>query len=274
MLKEWAKFAGFAAILGAALAFGILWALDYIPQNSEWTCKSESTTNQPNSNIESSVVCHLTQAQNLHNQTATTDRNSASDFFESVKITDVLLAVFTGLLVVVGAGQCFLLHQQARLVKAVESPFPLVNAIKLVQFAQIPGENVVTDPVLDGLIPANCRIHIAVENKGKSPLKMVEMCVEKFAGIALPTTPIYTNRRPWNFVLEKGPIWLRPDDPQSLISLAEIAAAATAFQNGGAFWVYGYFAYRTLLDERVEHKFLVRWDFGSGFLADNRPDYT
>jgi len=79
---------------------------------------------------------------------------------------------------------------------------------------------------------------------------------------------------PWPLVLEKGPIWIRADDEQIVITAADVGAALAAYQSGGAFWVFGYFAYRNLLNERVEHKFLARWDQTHRFVAENRPRYT
>ena len=64
---------------------------------------------------------------------------------------------------------------------------------------------------------------------------MIELCVEKFAGLTLPAQPTYANIVPWRLVLEKGPIWLRPDDHQSVITSADITAALAAFGGGGAF---------------------------------------
>jgi hypothetical protein len=187
---------------------------------------------------------------------------------------NLFLAAFTGGLVLVGAGQCFLLSKQARLLTAIESPMPIIVGIRLVQFAQIPGETVINQNVAAASIPENCRIIIGVENKGRSPLRFTELYLEKFSGLTLPEVPEYENVQPWSLVLEKGPVWLRPDDAQSVITAADLAAAGTAYGAGGAFWVYGYFAYRTLPNERGEHKFLARWIPNEGFSADTRTGYT
>jgi hypothetical protein len=69
-------------------------------------------------------------------------------------------------------------------------------------------------------IRPNCRFLFCIENKGRTPLPLLELCIEKFAGIALPREPFYTHSVPWGLVLEKGPIWIRSDD-----ALAEITAA-------------------------------------------------
>jgi hypothetical protein len=163
---------------------------------------------------------------------------------------------------------------QANVMMAAESPMPIVVGLKLTQYAAIPGEIVVVDPVPGGHIPTNCRIMIAIENKGRNPCKMAELCVEKFAGLALPARPNYAIIIPWGLVLEKGPIWLRPDDAQSHIAAAEVGAAAAAINGGGAFWVHGYFAYWNLLNEKIVHKFALRWDLTQGFVREDRPGYA
>ena len=103
---------------------------------------------------------------------------------------------------------------------------------------------------------------------------MTELCIEKFAGTELPAFPAYNHIIPWGLVLEKGPIWIRAGDDQIEITPTDIGAATAAYQFNGAFWVYGYFAYRNLLNEKVEHKFLARWDLAQGFVGENRPGYT
>jgi hypothetical protein len=169
-------------------------------------------------------------------------------------------------------------QSQARVFAAVEGPIPVVVGLKIVQYPVIPGTNILgadglTDHVDPGPIPANCRVLIAVENKGRTVLRLIELCIEKFIGNVLPTTPIYTHIDPWHLVLEKGPLWIQASDQLANITPADVGAAAAAYPNG-AMWVYGYFAYSNLLDERVEHKFLARWDLTQGFVADNRPGYT
>jgi hypothetical protein len=164
--------------------------------------------------------------------------------------------------------------RQANVMMAAESPMPLVIGFKLVQYSQIPGETVIADPLPLGPILANCRILFCVENKGRTPARMIELCIEKFAGLALPDQPNYTHITPWPLVLEKGPIWIRGDDQHIVITAADVGAALAAYGAAGAFWVFGYFAYRDLLNERIEHKFLARWDQAFGFVPENRPRYA
>ena len=104
MLENWAKLSGFAAILAAALAISFLWALNYTPpQNVEWSCEAKAGPGQPNKPALESFSCHTKQPENLEAQTAGTNKQGDHNFSDSIKITDVFLALFTGLLVVVTA---------------------------------------------------------------------------------------------------------------------------------------------------------------------------
>jgi hypothetical protein len=163
--------------------------------------------------------------------------------------------------------------RQANVMIAVEAPMPLILAFNIVQYSQIPGETVVADPYR-GPIQPNCRILFCIENKGRTPLRLKELCVEKFIGTALPPIPSYQHIGPWGLILEKGPIWIRFDDRYSVITSAEVQAANNAYQAGGAFWVYGYFAYQDLLDKTVQYRFVARWDFVNGFIPENLAGYT
>ena len=156
---------------------------------------------------------------------------------------------------------------------AIENPLPLIGAFKLVQYDQIPGETSIVDPVPGGFIPPNCRMLFLVENKGRAVLRMPELCVEKFIGASLPSSPTYRSGIPWGLYLEKGPIWIRFNDEQSVITASE-ASAANASYPEGAFWVYGYIAYLDLFNERLQYKFLWRWDLTTGFVPENRTGYT
>jgi hypothetical protein len=199
-----------------------------------------------------------------------------------------VLAGFTGVLAAVSIFQGVMLlradkntrlaalaaQRQANVIMAVESPIPVVVALKLTQYTQIPGETFAADPLPPGPIPPNCRLYLCVENKGRTPLRMIELCIEKFAGLELPSTPNYSHIISWPLVLEKGPIWIRGDEQQIVVTAAEVGAAAAAYQANGAFWAFGYFAYWNLLNERIEQKFLARWDLNHGFVSESRPRYA
>ena len=92
-----------------------------------------------------------------------------------------LLVAFTGDLVVVGAGQCFLIFwtlkatetaataalRQSNILAAVEGPIPLIPGIKLVQYEQIPGEAVVPpDPVAPGQSRSTAEYCPSLKTKG------------------------------------------------------------------------------------------------------------
>lgn len=285
MLGDWARLAGFGALLVAAIVGSILWALNYPPQNASWSCKGEYSAQQLNDSSLGSVACRALQTEKLAEGSGSTQPQGDQD---TIKTTDKLLALFTGCLVIVGIFQAYYLwgtvtatlkaaeaaQRQGKILAAVEGPMPFVVQLKFVQYAKIPGDKVIDDPVRPGPIPANCRILICIENKGRSPLRLVEVCVEKFIGNPLPDRPNYIHASDWNLVLEKGPIWLMFPDELGHVTPADLGASVAAYNFGGAFWVYGYFAYPDLLDERVERKFLARWDLEAGFVPENRARYS
>ena len=80
---------GFAAILAVALTFGLFWALYYFPQNSEWPCKSQNNTNQPNGSTYQTFICHLAQTKYLSDKTSATNGNRTENAFDSVKTSDI-----------------------------------------------------------------------------------------------------------------------------------------------------------------------------------------
>lgn len=104
MLENWAKLAGFAAVLSAALSVSFLWALYYVPpQNTEWTCEAKPSANAPNKPALETFTCHTKQPQNLENQATRANKQSDQETTGGIKITDVFLALFNGLLVMVTA---------------------------------------------------------------------------------------------------------------------------------------------------------------------------
>jgi hypothetical protein len=105
---------------------------------------------------------------------------------------------------------------------------------------------------------------------------MRELCIEKFSGVSLPPTPVYTHIVHWPLVLEQM-IPIRGTEDQIVITPADATAAEAAHAAGGAFWVYGYIAFLDLFGDRQERKYLFRWDSNSpppGFIPDTRPDYV
>jgi hypothetical protein len=225
-------------------------------------------------------------------QQQTDNKNSEGKQTKSIWIPEdstgfftLWVALFTGILAfstirLYGATRdaAFAAHKQATISAVVEGPLPLIVSLKIVQYPLIPGTTTLgpdglTDHVQPGPIPPNCRVLIAVENKGRTVARMRELCIEKYIGAVLPANPTYTHVEPWGLMLEKGPIWIQASDALANITPAEVLASIATYPNG-AFWVYGYFAYLDLLNERVEHKFLARWDLASGFVPDNRPGYT
>jgi len=142
-MRDWAKLSGIVALLAVVLTLSCLWALDYIPQNSEWTCKPEPNSTQSNSGINGAVICHPTQSKNLNHQAGTVDGNGAGSRFENIKITDVLLAAFTGLLVFVGGFQAYWLWG------TVEATSNAARAAKLNAEAVMAAEGAALYPILE-----------------------------------------------------------------------------------------------------------------------------
>jgi hypothetical protein len=204
------------------------------------------------------------------------------NFFCETKLGEFAVACFTFFLVIFTAllwrstdKLSIVTENSTKIAQAIEIPIPLIPAFKLVQYETIPGEVPILDPVPGGIIPQNCRILFVIENKGRFILRCTELCVEKFIGQSLPYTPIYGNPRPWNMYLEKGPIWIRFDDEQAALTHEETVSANAVYPQG-AFWVYGYVTYLDLLGERLQYKFLWRWDLKApfGFVPEIRISYS
>jgi hypothetical protein len=66
--------------------------------------------------------------------------------------------------------------------------------LKLVKYTQIPGENVAADPLPPRPIQPYCRIWFSVENKGRSPSRMIDLCIEKLPEKRPP--PVSLDNRP------------------------------------------------------------------------------
>jgi hypothetical protein len=104
MLENWAKLSGFAAILASAMCVSFLWALNYVPpQNAEWTCEAKPDSYNPNKPALNTFSCHSKQSENLESQPARANKQSNQNAADSIKITDIFLALFNGLLVIVTA---------------------------------------------------------------------------------------------------------------------------------------------------------------------------
>jgi hypothetical protein len=164
---------------------------------------------------------HVPPASEIRHDQATTEaasKNQKSDQRESfwqralddpTAFFTLWVAAFTAILSLSTIGLWFVTRiaanaalRQANVMIAVESPMPLILGFNIVQYSQIPGETAVADPYR-GPIQANCRFLFCVENKGRAPLPMLELCIEKFAGTTLPQQPAYIHAAPWGLVLEK-----------------------------------------------------------------------
>lgn len=176
-MRDWAKFAGFAALLVVALAGSLFWALENPPQNTQWTCKTQTNTKNPNSNSVQSLICQPTQPDKLNNVSQGTESHSHENTSDSLKVTDKLVAVFTGWLVVVGAVQGFYLFQTSRVAEraltGLERPRIMISDWNF------------------GIVGGNKRAQIGFLNVGRDPGCIVTI-TGKFFPDKLPTIPDFT----------------------------------------------------------------------------------
>lgn len=187
MLENWAKLTGFAAILSAALCVSFLWALNYVPpQNTEWTCEAKRDADDPNNTTLKAFSCHTKQAEKLQNQANGTQANRAENLLENVKITDVLLALFTGLLVVVGGFQAYWLWG------TVEATATVATAGKESADAAIATERAYVFPGYDPITfddQGHATIPLVMTNVGKTPAVIKEVGFAFLNRADLPASP-------------------------------------------------------------------------------------
>jgi hypothetical protein len=285
LMRDWAKMGGFAAILAVVLALSCLWALDYIPQNSEWTCKPKTSTNQPSTNSNEAFVCRLAQTENLNQETDATNSDSSNHFFEGIKITDVLLAAFTGLLVLVGGFQAYWL------LGTVEATSKAANAADLSARAAIAIEL----PVIrvrpehfgwgrsqeqDGPRIDYCAVGMLdFSNLGRTQAFPLEVQLGWFVGDKLPDTPTYTFSKsfPIGRIFEPDP----QRTPELTLYEHRFQVDSDLFDRLRArsvsMWFFCSLAYLDFMQNRHDAGFCwQRWEnFGGGvFAADATPAYN
>src|SRR5271155_5073111 len=88
LMLDWARFAGFAALLSVALGGSLLWALDYTSQNGEWTCQSQAEPGQPENRAADLLVCQPAHSNNLQPPPGSADAYRDQDDGDSIKITN------------------------------------------------------------------------------------------------------------------------------------------------------------------------------------------
>jgi hypothetical protein len=117
MFSDWAKFAGFSAVLGIALAIGIL-ALQETPKPAQKYQGSQPSETHPNpatnwtpwlvilKTLTSGGLQEITEYCNSYSEHE--KKQWPQSYYCELKVTDVWLAIFTGLLFLVTgrAGNC------------------------------------------------------------------------------------------------------------------------------------------------------------------------
>jgi|SRR5215467_5770793 len=126
-MLNWAKLAGFAAILAVALGGSLLWALNNPLNHAEWSCKAKDDSNQPNNPTPNVIICNPAQPKKLGQEASQTNEQINENTFYDVKVTDILLALFTGFLVIVGAVQAYYLWGTVTATKVAAEHIPKVE---------------------------------------------------------------------------------------------------------------------------------------------------
>ncbi|HMK80092.1 MAG TPA: hypothetical protein VK438_10605 [Xanthobacteraceae bacterium] len=174
MLRDWAKFAGFATFATFALVGSLLWALNYPPQDAEWTCSAESATEHPDQDRIRIFSCRKPKPKNLDANAAGKEDAAQKYAGEDIKITDKLIALFTLALVIVGGLQAYYLwgtveatRNLAGATKVAAEHIPRVERAYLFLWHELKHNST---PNADGALPGEIlEIQFAFRNQGKTP---------------------------------------------------------------------------------------------------------
>jgi len=281
MLGDWARFAGFFAFAMFALVGSLLWALNYPLQDTEWTCKTETESHQPNHQRVRILSCRKPQPTKLQGETAGTDADGARNAGEGVKITDKLLVVLTVLLVGVGAFQAFYLlgtlkatavaanaaALSARAAIALQLPIIRVDPDSLGHGESTSGQEIIED----------CYVHsVSISNLGDTKAFPKEVLFGWTAGETLPEKPRYKSvaRFPHNCILKPNQTGLSQPLPGSLI-LKE--GQWSKICGGNYLWFYCAILYEDFMGETRSHGFCWRWSntgIGLGWRVEKAAAYN
>jgi hypothetical protein len=162
--------------------------------------------------------------------------------------------------------------RQANAVVALESPIPLIEEIKLVQYANNQTINPIADPLYAGNIPDFCRALVRITNIGRSPMRVNDFAIQWLVSQHLPDAPTYENVQPWGIWLtERSTQWLRFDPNCEITLSAQQRAQITTEEM--YLWVYGRVRYANFMKDRSKIGFAARWRIASGFERDRTPAY-
>jgi hypothetical protein len=276
MLGDWARFAGFFAFAMFALVGSLLWALNYPPQDAEWTCETQQTSRQPNQDSKNILSCRRSQPKELHNAASAGNQSSTPNANDEPKITDKLLVLFTLMLVGVGAFQAFYLWG------TVKATAVAANAADLSARAAIAIQLPIIRVVPDGLAHAegqieDCYVHaVTISNLGDTKAFPKEVIYGWTVGETLPQEPRYqiSTKFPHNCILEPGKI----NFIQNLDGSFPLKDGQwTRISAGNYLWFYCAIIYEDFMGETRSHGFCWRWSntgIGLGWRVEKADAYN
>jgi hypothetical protein len=288
-LENWARAAGFFAILAVKLGGSLIWALDYPKYYAEWTCKTQNSATEPNSPSGQWVSCRPAQAGELNNSTKSRNNNSNEDSGDGIKMTDKLLVVFTGLLVLVGAFQAYWLRETVDATgvvakanelaaKAADLSARAAIALQLPIIRVQPGNLGHGESTSGGReIIEDCYVHsITVSNLGDTKAFPKEVLFGWTVGEILPDKPKYrfVAGFPHNCILKPNQIGLILALTGSLILESE---QWMKICGGNYLWFYCAVLYEDFMGETRSEGFCWRWSHtgvGLGWRVEKAAAYN
>jgi hypothetical protein len=239
---------------------------------------------------EFNAIVNPNKPENSANDHKGGKRNWWHAFVCEVKATDLALAFFTLMLVIVGAFQAYWLRRTIDATKeigqaalSVEHPIIFVQEIELSEWV---GHGKVGSVLAGGCPPAKTQVAITFHNVGRSAAILTRICLEYGAVWELPQKPIYANIRtiPASRIIRRdesllisniGEVMTISEEERSRIMERELPLAH--------FWLYGYAAFNDVRGKEHVTGFCYRWhasqvalEIGErrGFHGDGPPAYT
>ncbi len=161
--------------------------------------------------------------------------------------------------------------RQVKLTRQLEAPIAVVPQIKLVEYANA-NSPALGDRVPPGPIPNFCRALVSIQNSGRSPLRIINFCIEWQVSANIPTQPQYRHFEQWDSLI--GPNQGSWAMATTMGDIQLNAAQRTAVQNQQEYlWVFGFFSYSTVFGEAYNVGFLGRWDLARGLQREPNPHY-
>jgi hypothetical protein len=177
-------------------------------------------------------------------------------FVTDIKITDVLVAGFTGLLAVYTAR----LWTATRILADADRPHMLMESLKISGIRQAPGQDGNVRTLLD----------YRFVNYGRSPAFMRKSLFSVRIGPSdLPTLPEYGEPTSTSFIIGING-WYGSAEPSSiLVPLADAAAIVDQTSN---YFIYGYIEYSDVAGILHKHRFAYKLEWGAGDVSERfRP---